>query len=290
MGHALNPRVTPMTTNQDNTAGPLARTALANKRILQRVQPKVDTSHVEAASITRTIRLSSGEAKRLFLRCHQAFSVATNYIVSVGRKIIAHEDIDKIEEEIRGQIAQAKAEIQNSLLQAERLFKEKHIERSARYRTDVLELEVDIISSLSRQYLEVYQAFDALMPLIETLEIEGVISSGKMEEQKSRLKRRLLRISSAARMFQAATRKKVAEAKEAAEAERAAGSTTRRRRTSLADDELPPQDGDGDVLSTPVVLAGEAAAADAATSEAPSPDPAPQPASEPAAAAATAAG
>lgn len=289
MGHDLNPRVTPMSTNPDNASGPLARTALANKRILQRVQPKVDTSHVEAASITRTIRLSSGEAKRLFLRCHQAFSVATNYIVSVGRKIIAHEDIDKIEDEIRGQIAQAKAEIQNATLQAERIFKDKHIERSARYRTDVLELEVDVISSLSRQYLEVYQAFDALMPLIETLEIEGVISSGKMEEQKSRLKRRLLRISSAARMFQAATRKKVAEAKEAAEVERAAGGTGRRRRAALADDELPPQDGDGDVLSTPVVLTGEVLE-DAPAVEQTSPGEACQPAVEPAADAATTAG
>jgi hypothetical protein len=215
--------------------------------------------------------------------------VATNYIVSVGRKIIAHEDIDKIEDEIRGQIAQAKAEIQNATLQAERIFKDKHIERSARYRTDVLELEVDVISSLSRQYLEVYQAFDALMPLIETLEIEGVISSGKMEEQKSRLKRRLLRISSAARMFQAATRKKVAEAKAAAEVERAAGGTGRRRRAALGDDELPPQDGDGDVLSTPVVLTGEVLE-DAPAAGPTSPGGVGQPADEPAAAAGTTAG
>lgn len=256
MGHPCNSRVTTMpskTTNAQPVVPALPRTALANKRILERIQPKVDTSHVEAASISRTVRLSSGEAKRLFLRCHVAFSVATNYIVSVGRKVVEHADIDKIEAEIRGLITQTRAEINNAMVQAERLFREKHIERSARYRTDVLEMEVDVISSLSREYLEAFQAFDALMPLIETLEIEGVISSGRMEEQKSRLKRRILRIASAARMFQAATRKRVAETKEQAEAERAQG--RRRRRAEDGDDTLPPADGDGDELTTPLTLA-----------------------------------
>jgi hypothetical protein len=242
-----------MTSTNESTTAPIPRTALANKRILDRVQPKVDTSHVEAAGITRSVSLSSGEAKRLFLRCHQAFAVATNYVVSVGRKILQHEDVDKLEDELRGLIRQTKAEIQNATLQAQHLFKEKHIERPARYRADPLVIEVDIISSLTREFVEAYQGFDTLMPLIETLEIEGVITSGKMEEQKSRLKRRLLRISSAARMFESATRKKVAEAKRQAEEDRL--QPTRRRRRTVDDDILPPADGDGDVLSTPVALA-----------------------------------
>lgn len=243
----------PGTTKNAGPALPaLPKTARANQRILNRIKPKVDTSHVEAASISRTLRLSSGEAKRLFLRFHVAFSVATNYIVSVGRKVVEHQHIDKIETEIRGLISQARAEISNATLQAERLFREKHIERSAQYRTDVLEIDVDIISSLSREYLEAFQAFDALMPLIETLEIEGVINSARMEDEKSRLKRRMRRVASAARMFETATRKKVAETKELSEAERLQG--RRRRSSEEEDDLLQPLNGDGDALTTPVLL------------------------------------
>ena len=72
----------------------------------------------------------------------------------------------------------------SSIEGAAALYTANGITATATYDTVPLEVEVGIISSFGRRYLEALHLFDRLMPILRTLEIYEVISSRQVDTQR----------------------------------------------------------------------------------------------------------
>src|SRR5450432_4246185 len=84
---------------------------------------------------------------------------------------------------------------------AETLCKTHGITRVATYDTEPLTIEVKVISSFGRRYLELMTKVDQLMPMLETLAIDEVIEVAQLDLQKALARKAVRQVSGAARNF-----------------------------------------------------------------------------------------
>lgn len=179
-----------------------------NARILAK-EAKADFRRVEAASIKMRTHFTSAEAKRLFVRMFHTLQLNAHFISVIARTRIEHQDIEKIEAALRADIDATKDKLNQALDGAEALFKAHGIGTSATYDTQPLEIEVGILSSSGRRYLEALNQFDQLMPLLQTLEIHEVITTQALDIQRAALKRQLKDIANGARRLATGLRRRM---------------------------------------------------------------------------------
>jgi hypothetical protein len=182
----------------------------ANRRILAR-QAAADYRRVEQASIKRRTDLRSPEAKRLFARCFHSLQLNTYFVSEVARAHLSREDVEQVEQTLRKRLDALAAEINEGIDGAQALFAANGITRAGTYDTVALDLEVGVISSLGRRYLEAIQALDRLMPMLRTLEIYEVISAGELDRRRGDYKRAVRNVVNAARELANGLRKRMNE-------------------------------------------------------------------------------
>ena len=180
----------------------------ANARILAR-EAKVDFRRVEAASVKMATRFTSAEGKRSFVRMFNTLQLNTHFISVIARTRLDHDDIGKIEAAIRAQMDAATASLNKAIDGAEALFKAHGITSAASYDTVPLDVEVHVLSSASRRFLEVLGKLDQLMPLLQTLEIHEVITAQAVDIQRAGLKRQVRDIANGARNFAIGLRRRM---------------------------------------------------------------------------------
>ena len=113
---------------------------------------------------------------------------------------------------MRNKLEEGTKEINQAIDGAELLFRNHSIESAATYDTVALEVEVGVTSALGRRYFELIHKLDQLMPLLQTLEIEEVITEKQVEQQRSKFKRIVLAMSSTTRNFAMGCRRRMNEA------------------------------------------------------------------------------
>lgn len=180
----------------------------ANARILAR-EAKVDFRRVEAASLKIATRFSSAEGKRMFVRAFNTLQLNMHFISVIARTRLDHEDIGRIEAGLRGRIDAATASLNEAIDGAEALFKAHGITSLASYDTVPLDVDVRVLSSISRRFLEVLVKLDQLMPLLQTLEIHEVVSAQAVDTQRAGLKRQVRDIANGARSFATGLRRRM---------------------------------------------------------------------------------
>lgn len=183
----------------------------ANRRILAKEEYRADFRRVEAASLKRRTSLKSAEGKRIFARCFYSFQASVYFISALGRTKLPHESVEKIEQSIRERLEAVTKELNHAIDGAELLFKQHGITTVATYDTVPLDAEIGITSALGRRYFEVIHKLDQLMPLLQTLEIEEVITERQVEHQRSKSKRMVLAMASTARNLGAGIRRRMNE-------------------------------------------------------------------------------
>ena len=179
-----------------------------NARILAR-QAKVDFRRVEAASLKMPTRFTSAEGKRCFVRMFNTLQLNMHFIAVIARTRLDHDDIGRIEATIRTQLDATSANLNQAIDGAEALFKAHGITRVASYDTVPLDVEVQVLSSVSRRFLEVLGKLDQLMPLLQTLEIHEVITPQDVDIQRAGLKRQVRDVSNGARNFAIGLRRRM---------------------------------------------------------------------------------
>ena len=184
----------------------------ANRRILSKDEYRADFRRVEGASLKRRTMLKSAEGKRIFARCFYSFQASVYFISTLGRTKLPHESVEKIEQALRERFEAAAKDLNQSIDGAELLFKQHGIAAAATYDTVPLEAEIGITSALGRRYFELIHKMDQLMPLLQTLEIEEVITERQVEHQRSKSKRLVLAMASTARNLAAGIRRRMNEA------------------------------------------------------------------------------
>lgn len=179
-----------------------------NARILAR-EAKVDFRRVEAASIKLVTRLTSAEGKRLFVRFFSTLQLNAHFISVLARTRLDSDDVAKVEVAIKARIDTVAEALNKAIDGAEALFQANGITSAATYDTQPLEIEVGIISSTGRRYLDLIGKLDQLMPLLQTLEIHEVISTQALDIQRATLKRQVRDVANSARSLATGLRRRM---------------------------------------------------------------------------------
>ena len=169
-----------------------------NARILAK-ETKADFRRVEAASLKIKASFASAEGKRLFIRYFNTFQLGIHFISVISRTRLNHDDVSKVEALIRSQMDKVAEELNKAIDGAEALFHANGITSTATYDTVPLDLEVGVLSSSSRRYLEILGKLDQLMPLLQTLEIHEVITQQAVDVERATLKRKVRDVANGAR-------------------------------------------------------------------------------------------
>lgn len=179
-----------------------------NARILAK-EAKADFRRVEAASLKVPTRFTSAEGKRFFARLFNTLQLNAHFISVIARTRLDHGDVAKVEEAIRVQMETATTTLNQAIDGAEALFNAHGITCTATYDTVPLDIDVHVLSSIGRRYLEVLGKLDQLMPLLQTLEIHEVLSTQEVDIQRAQIKRKVRDIANGARSFAMGLRRRM---------------------------------------------------------------------------------
>jgi hypothetical protein len=179
-----------------------------NERILAK-ETKADFRRIEAASVKMPARFTSAEGKRFFVRLFSTLQLNAHFISVIARTRLDHEDIAQVEAALRERMEKVTDTLNKAIDGAEALFQANGITSVATYDTKALEIEVGVLSSSGRRYLEVLGKFDQLMPLLQTLEIHEVITTQTVDIQRAGLKRQVRDVANAARNFATGLRRRM---------------------------------------------------------------------------------
>jgi hypothetical protein len=179
-----------------------------NARILAK-ETKVDFRRVEAASLKMPARFTSAEGKRFFVRLFNTQQLNAHFITVIARTRLDHEEVAKVEATIRSRMETVAEKLNQAIDAAEALFKSNGIMSVATYDTVPLEVEVGVISSSGRRFLEVLGKLDQLMPMLQTLEIHEVMSAQEVDVQRATLKRQVRDVANGTRNFATGLRRRM---------------------------------------------------------------------------------
>jgi hypothetical protein len=182
----------------------------ANQRILAK-EASADYRRVEQASIKQRTRLESPEAKRLFVRFFHTLQLNAHFVSEIARTRLTPEEVEKVEGAIKARLDALAKEVDASIDGAAALFEREVLTTAASYDTQPLDMDVPLISSFGRRYLEVLQKFDRLMPMLKTLEIYEVVSIAQADKRRAVLKRQVRDVASAARRLANGLRRRMNE-------------------------------------------------------------------------------
>ncbi len=169
-----------------------------NARILAR-EARVDFRRIEAASVKLPARFTSAEGKRMFVRLFNTLQLNAHFVSVITRTKLDAAEVQRAEAGIRARLEAAGALLNDSIDAAEALFKAHGITGIASYDTLPLELEVHVMSSAGRRYLEVLAKLDQLMPMLQTLEIHEALSAEEVDQRRAKAKPQVREVANAAR-------------------------------------------------------------------------------------------
>jgi hypothetical protein len=180
----------------------------ANARILAK-EAKADFRRVEAASLKIAARFMSAEGKRYFVRLFSTLQLNAHFISVIARTRLDHEEVAKVETSIREQLDAVSDRLNKAIDGAEALFKVHGITSVATYDTVPLEIDVGVLSSSGRRFLEVLSKLDQVMPLLQTLEIHEIITTHALDVERAGLKRQVRNVANRARNLAMALRRRM---------------------------------------------------------------------------------
>lgn len=169
-----------------------------NARILAR-ENKTDFRRVEAASLKIRTVFRSAEGKRMFVRYFHSLQLSTHFISVIARTRLEHADVAKVESVLREQMEGVGAALDKAIDVAEALFAAHGVTAPATYDTIPLEVEVGVLSSFGRRYLELLGKLDQLMPLLQTLEILEIARTQEVDIERAGHKRKVRDVANGAR-------------------------------------------------------------------------------------------
>lgn len=135
----------------------------------------------------------------MFVRYFSTLQLSAHFISVIARTRIDHADVAKVETVMREQMDKAAEALNKAIDGAEALFGAHGITSPATYDTVPLVVEVGVLSSYGRRYLELLAKLDQLMPLLQTLEIHEVVTTQAVDIERAGLKRKVRDVANGAR-------------------------------------------------------------------------------------------
>lgn len=179
-----------------------------NARILAK-EAKADFRRIEAASLKMPARFTSAEGKRFFVRMFNTLQLNAHFVSVIARTKLDPGEVGQVETALRANIDKVVEQLNRAIDGAEVLFKANGISKAATYDTVPLDVEVSVLSSHGRRYLEVLIKMDQLMPLLETLEILDIVTAEDLDAQRAFIKREVRNVANGARNFASGLRRRM---------------------------------------------------------------------------------
>ena len=180
-----------------------------NERILDKLSLKDYLAKIEAPRRKIPIRLCSPNMKRVFLRFFDSMQVNLYFISVFARTHLPEHEVAAVEDVILKHMTDVSAEVDHAIAGAHALFDANGITSPAEYDAKPLEIQVRVISKFGRRYLELIAQVDTLLPLLETLSIDDVITQGELRLQKETINKAVRQVAGAARLYAARLRARI---------------------------------------------------------------------------------
>ncbi len=153
---------------------------------------------IEGASVRVKARFVSPEGKRMFVRVYQHFQINLYVISVIARSWRVSTQVAKVEAKLGKRIELAARRINALMEESDQSFKQLGIIQAAQYEAAPMWIEVGVMSFMGRQYLELIEKMDQLIPMLYTLEIEGAVPQDALDLKRSEIKLIVKRVASAA--------------------------------------------------------------------------------------------
>lgn len=180
-----------------------------NQKLLQR-QALASLAPVESAGRIVKMSLSSPEGKRLFLRYFDITQLHMHYISKIARLSLPDADIEQVEKQVLELVEEKIDSIDKEMVRVEQELHKKNIDSLATYVIEPLTLEVRMLGKIGRRLLELIAKVDQLMPMLETLAIDELISESQLSIKKNLFKRMVRSVGGIVRTLKIGLQKKSA--------------------------------------------------------------------------------
>ncbi|MGK5049048.1 hypothetical protein ACQ4WP_24580 [Janthinobacterium sp. GB4P2] len=180
-----------------------------NQKLLQR-QALASLAPVESAGRIVKMSLSSPEGKRLFLRYFDITQLHMHYISKIARLSLPYADIEQVEKQVLELVEEKIDSIDKEMVRVEQELHKNNIDSLATYVIEPLTLEVRMLGKIGRRLLELIAKVDQLMPMLETLAIDELISESQLSIKKNLFKRMVRSVGGIVRTLKIGLQKKSA--------------------------------------------------------------------------------
>jgi hypothetical protein len=151
----------------------------ANRKLLAR-KAAAKTDHIESASRKVAITLCSPEGKRLYLRYFEITQINFHYITVFARIKVSWQDVEKFEQELRALLDNGLTRVNQALVDTAAKCVASGVTSLATYDVEPLGFDAKVFSTLDRRLLDLIEKVDQLMPMLETLCIEEVLTPSQL--------------------------------------------------------------------------------------------------------------
>lgn len=180
-----------------------------NQKLLQRQAP-ASLSPVESAGREVKMSLSSPEGKRLFLRFFDITQLHMHYVSKIARLSLPDQEIEQVEQQVFELIVEKMRLVDNEMVRVEQQLRAHHIDSLATYAVKPLLLDTRVLGKMGRRMLELIGKVDQLMPMLETLAIDELISESELNIKKSTYKKTVRSVAGVVRSLKTGLQKKSA--------------------------------------------------------------------------------
>lgn len=205
-----------------------------NQKILASLLKKSDPlKKLESAYRTYPTTFRSPDVKRLYLRFFESTALQLHYIEVIARveRALGAEVAEKCENHLNEQLKILIDEVDKAIDAGEALKQANGLTQDVNFLPEGLVVDVRVTSPIMRQFLILMEKTEQMITLLETLRIDGVITTPMCDTRRGQLKAQIKNFNRAARQLAKSLRSRV---EDAHRPPATATSKARRNRTARA--------------------------------------------------------
>jgi hypothetical protein len=172
-----------------------------NQRILASLKRPDPLKRLESAYRTYPTTFYSPDVKRLYLRFFESAALQVHYVEVIARMepALGAEVAERCESHLAGQIQKLIDEVDKAIEAGESLKQANGLTQQVSFLPDGLAVEVRVTSPIMRKFLILMEKTEQMIALLETLRIDGVITTAMCDTRRGQLKAQIKMFASAAR-------------------------------------------------------------------------------------------
>lgn len=171
-----------------------------NQRILARMKRRDALRKLESAYREYPSTFYTPEIKRLFIRFYDITTLNVHYIEVIVRLREGGNNVaEKCEELLTSEIRRLLDDVDKSLDAAGALMQANGLTKEAEFLADSLTFNARVTSPIMRSYLRLMEKIDQLIRMLETLRIDGVLTTPHCESRRQVLKMHIKAFAGSAR-------------------------------------------------------------------------------------------